>query len=241
MGDRLRERAAGHGVRGYAQHGAHGRVREEHEAVLADHDHRVGGAGQHRGQRAPLVGQGLIGATGLEPAREAGRHERADLEIVEGIGRGSTGEEQRAQDLGAAAHRHGERDPEPRPDQHPVEIGCGVRDRLELRHQVGASGADGPPREPLVLAEDPARHRLAREAGERVHQVAPLLGVLQADREVVVRDHGLRLLRERLEEVGGDGRARQSDEHLADAPQPTGEIRGRLRRLRRHAGPSGPP
>jgi hypothetical protein len=38
-----------------------------------------------------------------------------------------------------------------------------------------------------------------------MHEIAPLLGVLQADREVVVRDHGLGLLRERLEEVGGDG------------------------------------
>ena len=85
-----------------------------------------------------------------------------------------------------------------------------------------------------------ARHRLAREAGQRVHQVAPLLDVFQADREVVVRDHGLRLLRERLEEVGGDGRARQSDQHLADPPQPAGETRGRLRSVRRHAGPQRP-
>jgi hypothetical protein len=61
------------------------------------------------------------------------------------------------------------------------------------------------PGEPLVLAEEPARHRLAREAGERVHQVALLLGVFQADGQVVVPDHGLRLLRERLEEVGRDG------------------------------------
>lgn len=61
--------------------------------------------------RAALVGQGLVGATGLEPAREAGRDERADLEIVEGVGRGAAGEEQRAQDLEAVAHRHGERGP----------------------------------------------------------------------------------------------------------------------------------
>jgi hypothetical protein len=86
---------------------------------------------------------------------------------------------------------------------------------------------------------------LAREAGERMHEVALLLGVFQADREVVVRDHRLRLLREGLEQMGGNGRARQPDEHLADPPQPAGKIRGRLRRrpqrLRHHADLSGPP
>ena len=67
-----------------------------------------------------------------------------------------------------------------------------------------------------------------------MHEIALPLDVLQADREIVVRHHRLGLLGEGLEEVGRDGRARQPDEHLPDAPEPASE---RLDRLRagRHA------
>jgi hypothetical protein len=58
-----------------------------------------------------------------------------------------------------------------------------------------------------------------------MHEVSALVGVLQADGEVVVRNHRVRLLRERLEEVSGDGRARQPDEHLADPPEPASQGR----------------
>ena len=70
------------------------------------------------------------------------------------------------------------------------------------------------------------------EAGER--EMARLLGVLQADREVVVRHHRLGLLGEGPEQIGRDGRARLADKHLPAAPEPVSE---RLDRLRagRHA------
>ena len=67
-----------------------------------------------------------------------------------------------------------------------------------------------------------------------MHEIALLLGVFQANREVVVGHHRLGLLGEGLEEMGRDRRARQPDEHLPDAPELASE---RLDRLRagRHA------
>ena len=49
-----------------------------------------------------------------------------------------------------------------------------------------------------------------------MHEVAPLLGILEADREVVVRHHRPGLLGQGLEEMGRDGGAGQPDEDLSD-------------------------
>ncbi|HJV55901.1 MAG TPA: hypothetical protein VJ971_07990 [Methylomirabilota bacterium] len=216
------------------QHRACGRVGEEHEPVLPDHHHRVGGAGQDRGQGPALVGQRLVRAAGLERARDSGGQQGGDLEVVERVGRGPPREEQRTQDLHPAPQGDREGGLEARTHEHPVEIGRAVGDALELSHEVGPTGADRPPGQPLLAGEQPGGHRLADEAGKRMHEIALLLGVLQAHREVVVRHHRLGLLGEGLEQMGRDRRARQPDEHLPDAPEPASE---RLDRLRagRHA------
>jgi hypothetical protein len=95
--DRLDEGPAGHGLRRHPQHRACGRVGEEHEPVLPDHHHRVGGAGQDRGQGPALVGQRLVRTAGLERARDSGGKQGGDLEVVERVGRGPPREQQRTQ------------------------------------------------------------------------------------------------------------------------------------------------
>jgi hypothetical protein len=220
--DHLEERPAGDRIRDQAQHGAYGRVRQQHEAGLIHHDHRVGRAGQHRAQRAALVGGRLIRERCLERGGEPRRQQLGDVKIVVAIGdRRPAGEEQRAEHIEPPADRHDESRPHAGVRQHALEIVDAVLGR-EIREALRLARGDRPPRQALVRREHALAHRAILETRERVHEVAALFRVLQADREEVVGHGCERLVAERLEEMRRDWRAEQLDEDLAEPGEPLG-------------------
>jgi hypothetical protein len=98
--DHFEQRTPGKSLRRQAEHRPHRRVGEQDEAGRILHDHRVGGAGEHRAERAALVGRRLVRERRLERGGEPRRQELSDLQILVAVAdRRPPGEEERAQNL----------------------------------------------------------------------------------------------------------------------------------------------
>ena len=132
---RIGEREAGDGLGLEVQHRPDGGVGEEHDTVLVGHDDGVLHAADHRGERAPLIRQGLVGARRLERGGEAGSHERGNLNVVGRVGAGlAGGKAQGPQHVPASPHRRDEGRPEAAGDPAPLELGRVIQLGAEIAH-----------------------------------------------------------------------------------------------------------
>jgi hypothetical protein len=134
------------------------------------------------------------------------------------------GEEQGAEHFGAATDRDRQGRPKTGSDQHTLEVGNAFPRRADVLDAVRVTGGDHPARQTLVGRERAGAHCVGVETDERVHEIAALLGIDQAHRQIVVRNRAGRVVRKRLEEVRRERRADQLDQQLVEAREALGVI-----------------